>query len=45
MKFERMKAIREDRDLTQKQLASILDVERSTYAGWETGKNTIPLKN
>ena len=44
MKFERMKAIREDRDLTQKQLASILDVERSTYAGWETGKNTIPLK-
>lgn len=44
MKFERMKDIREDRDLTQKQLASILDVERSTYAGWETGKNTIPLK-
>lgn len=44
MKFERMKSIREDKDLTQKQLASILNVERSTYAGWETGKNTIPLR-
>lgn len=44
MKFERMKSIREDKDLTQKQLANILNVERSTYAGWETGKNTIPLR-
>lgn len=44
MKFESMKSIREDKDLTQKQLANILNVERSTYAGWETGKNTIPLR-
>lgn len=44
MKFERMKYIREDKDLTQKQIAKILGVERSTYTGWETGKDTIPLR-
>ena len=43
MKFKRMKYIREDRDLTQKQVAEILGVARSTYTGWETGKDTIPL--
>lgn len=44
MKFERMKYIREDKDLTQKQIAKFLGVERSTYTGWETGKDTIPLR-
>lgn len=44
MKFARLKEIREDRELTQKQIATILNVDRSTYAGWETGKDTIPLK-
>lgn len=44
MKFERMKYIREDKDLTQKQIAKILGVEHSTYTGWETGKDTIPLR-
>lgn len=44
MKFERLKQIREMQELTQKELANILNVERSTYAGWETGKDTIPLK-
>ncbi len=44
MKFERLKQIREMQELTQKDLANILNVERSTYAGWETGKDTIPLK-
>lgn len=39
-----MKYIREDKDLTQKQIAKILGVERSTYTGWETGKDTIPLR-
>ena len=44
MKFERLKQIRETQELTQKELANILNVERSTYAGWETGKDTIPLR-
>ena len=44
MKFERLREIREEHNLTQKQIAKILNVERSTYAGWETGKDTIPLR-
>ena len=44
MKFDRLKEIREDKDLTQKDIAKVLNVERSTYAGWETGKDTIPLR-
>lgn len=44
MKFERMKMIREDNDFTQNEIANILNVDRSTYAGWETGKDTIPLR-
>ena len=44
MKFARLKEIREDRELTQKQIATILNVDRSTYAGWETGKDIMPLR-
>ncbi len=44
MKFDRLKEIREERFLTQKEVATILQVDRSTYAGWETGKDTIPLR-
>lgn len=44
MKFERLKEIREDRNLTQGDIAQKLNVERSTYAGWETGKDSIPLR-
>ena len=44
MKFERLREIREEHNLTQNQIAQILNVERSTYAGWETGKDTIPLR-
>ncbi len=44
MKFDRLKEIREERNLTQKDIAKTLEVDRSTYAGWETGKDTIPLR-
>lgn len=44
MKFTRLKEIREEHNLTQKEIAQVLNVDRSTYAGWETGKDTIPLK-
>lgn len=42
--IERMKNIREDHDLTQKEVANILNVNRSTYSLWELGINIIPLK-
>ncbi len=39
-----MKTIREDRELKQWQIAEELNVDRTTYSGWETGKDTIPLR-
>ncbi len=44
MKFDRLKEIREEKNLTQNDVAKTLEVDRSTYAGWETGKDTIPLR-
>ena len=43
MIYERMKDIREYYDNTQNGLANILNVSRSTYAGWENGIDNIPL--
>lgn len=42
--FERIKELREYEDNTQKETANALHVTRSTYAGWESGKDIIPLK-
>lgn len=44
MKFERIVILREDKELKQKDIAKAMNVERSTYAGWETGRDSIPLK-
>ena len=41
--FERLKDIREDNDITQNQMANILNVKRSTYSLWELGISIIPL--
>ena len=43
MIYERMKEIREYCDNTQLEMATMLGVSRSTYAGWENGLDTIPL--
>ncbi len=43
MDYNRMKDIRENFDKTQNEMAQILGVSRSTYAGWENGIDTIPL--
>lgn len=42
--FEKLKELREYEGLTQKDIAKILNVSRSTYAGWECGKDIIPLQ-
>lgn len=42
--YKRIKDLREDNDLTQKDIANYLKVYRSTYAKWEDGTNKIPLE-
>lgn len=44
MIFERLKEIRKYEDYKQKDVAKILNVERATYAGWESGKDIMPLR-
>lgn len=39
MLFSRIKDLREDYDLKQKQLAAYLSVDQSTYSDYENGKS------
>ena len=39
------KYIREYMEVTQKELGSVFNVAESTYSGWETGRDVIPLKH
>ena len=40
---ERMKAMRQDRDVKQKEIASALGLTRSAYSNYENGYNAVPL--
>ncbi len=44
MNFKRLKELRTYEGYTQQNVADILNVKRATYAGWETGKDIIPLR-
>ncbi len=39
----RLKAIREDSDITQKELADYLHIGQNTYSQYENGKRGIPI--
>lgn len=41
MKYERIRNLREDKDLTQQQVANMLFVNRRTYAAYENGINSM----
>ncbi len=43
MYFKRLKDLREDNDLTQEDIAKILNITRQQYGLYETGKRTIPI--
>ena len=43
MDFSRLAKIRYKKDLSQREVAKILRVSKSTYARWETGEQVIPL--
>ena len=40
--YSRIRDLREDRDLTQTQLAKILGMSQTGYSKYETGENDIP---
>ena len=44
MNINRLREIREDRDLTQKELASILKISQQQYNKYELGINSIPIE-
>lgn len=39
----RIKELREDRDMTQQEIASYLCVAQNTYCNYENGKREIPI--
>lgn len=45
MIFEKLKSLRENSELTQRQIALKLNVSKSTYNRWETGETFIPLEH
>lgn len=40
--YKRIRDLREDRDLTQKQVAQMLGMSQTGYSKYETGENDIP---
>ena len=43
--YPRLKDMRTDRDLMQKQVADYLDIDQRVYSNYETGKREIPIKH
>ena len=42
--YSRIRSLREDNDLTQKKIATILNMSQTGYSKYETGENDIPTK-
>ena len=40
--YRRIRDLREDHDLTQKQIAQLLGMSQTGYSKYETGENDIP---
>ena len=42
--YHRIRDLREDHDLTQKQIAQMLGMSQTGYSKYETGENDIPTQ-
>ncbi len=42
--YQRIRDLREDRDLTQKAIAEVLGMSQTGYSKYETGENDIPTQ-
>ena len=45
MYFPRLRDLREDADLSQKQVAEILHIQQMVYSRYERGYQTIPVEH
>lgn len=45
MKFKRIKDLREDHDLLQKDVAKLLGISQQYYSEYEKGNRTIPIQH
>jgi len=45
MYLPRLKDLREDADMTQKNVAQLLGIDQRVYSTYETGKRDIPLRH
>ena len=45
MKFKRLKDLREDHDMYQKEVAKLLGISQQYYSEYEKGKRTIPVQH
>lgn len=44
MYYPRIRDLREDRDLVQKEVAAVLGINQRVYSNYETGKREIPTR-
>lgn len=44
MYYSRLKDLREDRDLVQKEVAAVLGIDQRVYSNYEIGKREIPTR-
>mgnify|MGYP005788839809 FL=1 len=45
MEFKRLKDLREDHDMYQKEVAKLLGISQQYYSEYEKGKRTIPVQH
>ena len=43
LKYQRIRDLREDRDMTQKEIAQYLNIRQNSYSRYETNERDIPL--
>lgn len=41
--YQRIRDLREDNDLKQKEIAAVLGIDQRVYSNYETGKREIPV--
>lgn len=44
MKYKRLKDLREDKDIYQKEIAKLLNISQQYYSEYENGKRPIPVE-